>query len=145
LLLIDFRKPFTAFLTLLPLITGVSLTLGIMWIFGMKLNYINMIGIPVIIGIGVDDGVHFIHRYLDEGRGNMGKAAKSVGRAMLMTSLTTMIGFGSLMFYLMRGMQSMGFVLFVGVGMCFLVTITVLPALVTIFEDRIITENITEE
>jgi predicted RND superfamily exporter protein len=62
----------------------------------------------------------------------------SVGRAMLMTSLTTMVGFGSLMFYLMQGMQSLGFTLFVGVGMCFIVTITLLPALSVLLEDRII-------
>jgi predicted RND superfamily exporter protein len=52
--------------------------------------------------------------------------------------LTTMIGFGSLMLYLMRGMASMGLVLFIGVGACFVITITVLPALVSLLEDRFI-------
>ena len=65
----------------------------------------------------------------------------SVGRAMLMTSLTTMVGFGSLMFYLMQKMQSLSFTLFVGVGMCFIVTITLLPALSVLFENRIIKEK----
>jgi predicted RND superfamily exporter protein len=63
-----------------------------------------------------------------------------VGRAMLMTSLTTMIGFGSLMFYLMQGMASFGLALFLGVGMCFIVTISLLPALTAVVEKWIIKE-----
>ncbi len=139
LLLLDFRKtPLVALLAFLPLICGTALMLGVMWLFGEKFNYVNMISLPVIIGIGVDDGVHFFHRLLHEGKGGLRRSATSVGRAMLMTSLTTMIGFGSLMFYLMQGMQSMGFALFVGVGMCFIVTITLLPALSVLFEKWII-------
>jgi predicted RND superfamily exporter protein len=142
LLLIDFRKtPLVAGLAFLPLVCGTALMLGAMWLFGEKFNYVNMIALPVIIGIGVDDGVHFFHRLLHEGKGGLRRSATSVGRAMLMTSLTTMIGFGSLMFYLMQGMKSMGFALFVGVGMCFVVTITLLPALSVLFEKYIIKQT----
>ncbi len=56
----------------------------------------------------------------------------------LFWKVVCMIGFGSLIFYLMRGMASMGLVLFIGVGWCFIVTVTLLPALVTLFEDKII-------
>ena len=116
LLLVDFRnRPLAAILAFLPLIGGIALMTGTMWLFGEKINYVNLIAFPVIIGIGVDDGVHFFHRLLHEGKDGLRRAVTSVGRAMLMTSLTTMIGFGSLMFYLMEGMRSMGFVLFVGV------------------------------
>ncbi len=139
LLLIDFRqRPLVAGLAFLPLIAGTGLMLGMMWIFGEKFNYVNTIALPIIIGIGVDDGVHFFHRLMQEGKGSLHRSVTSVGRAMLMTSVTTMIGFGSLMFYLMEGMKSMGFVLFAGVGMCFLVTITLLPALSVLLEDRIL-------
>lgn len=133
LLLVDFKRPLVSFITFLPMIGSFSLIMGAMLIFREKLNYINMIAFPVIIGIGIDDGVHFMHRYLEEGHGNLIKASTSVGRAMLMTTLTTMIGFGSLMFYLMRGLASLGFVLFFGVGFCFIITITLLPALMNIF------------
>jgi predicted RND superfamily exporter protein len=139
LLLIDFRRsPLVAGFAFLPLITGTALMLGVLWLFGEKLNYMNTMALPVIIGIGVDDGVHFFHRLMEEGKGSLRRSMTSVGRAMLMTSLTTMVGFGSLMFYLMQGMQSLGFTLFVGVGMCFIVTITLLPALSVLLEDRII-------
>jgi len=142
LLLIDFRRsPLVAGFAFLPLITGTALMLGVLWLFGEKLNYMNTMALPVIIGIGVDDGVHFFHRLMQEGKGSLRRSMTSVGRAMLMTSLTTMVGFGSLMFYLMQGMQSLGFTLFVGVGMCFIVTITLLPALSVLLEDRIIKEK----
>jgi predicted RND superfamily exporter protein len=136
-LVLDFKRPLIAALAFLPLVSGIALTLAVMWLLNEKLNYLNVIALPVIIGIGVDDGVHFFHRYLQEGKGGLRRAVTSVGRAMLMTSLTTMIGFGSLMLYLMRGMASMGLVLFVGVFMCFVVTITLLPALAKVFENRI--------
>ncbi len=137
ILLIDFRRPLPALLAFLPLLSGMSIMLGMMYLLGQKLNYMNMIAFPVIIGIGVDDGIHFLHRYLQEGKGRMRQAATGVGRAMLMTSLTTMIGFGSLMLYLLRGMASMGLVLFVGVAACLLVTFTLLPALAKLFENRL--------
>ncbi|MFC1610995.1 RND family transporter [Myxococcota bacterium] len=140
-LLIDFRRPLIAVLTFLPLFCGVAILLAVMWLLDEKFNYLNMIALPVIIGIGVDDGVHFFHRYTQEGRGRIGEAVTSVGRAMMMSSLTTMIGFGSLMFYLMRGMASMGRVLFIGVGLCFLVTVTLLPALARLLEKRIIRDK----
>ncbi|MFC1718728.1 MMPL family transporter, partial [Candidatus Poribacteria bacterium] len=144
-LLIDFRRPLLAGLAFLPLVSGIAFMLGVLWLFGQKLNYINMIALPVIIGIGVDDGVHFFHRYIQEGRGGMGRAVTSVGRAMLMTSLTTMIGFGSLMLYLMRGMASLGLALFIGVGGCLLFTFTLLPALARVFESRIFREDSEED
>ncbi|MBN1498953.1 MAG: MMPL family transporter [Spirochaetes bacterium] len=137
LLLVDFKRPLIALLTFLPLFGSISLTLGIMYIFKQKFNYINMIALPVILGIGIDDGVHLMHRYLEGGRESLEKSCESVGRAIFLTTVTTMLGFGCLMFYLMRGMASMGFVLFFGVGFCFLITITLLPALIKIF-DKII-------
>lgn len=137
-LLVDFGRPLLALIAMLPLLSGTALMLLTMWLMDVRLHYINMIAFPLIIGIGVDNGVHFLHRFLQEGPGGMQRAVTSVGRAILMTSLTTMIGFGSLMLYLMRGMASLGMVLFIGVGACFVVTITLLPALATILESRIL-------
>lgn len=137
LLVYDFKNPLIALLTTLPLLISLALTLGTMWLFGQKLNYINMIALPVIIGIGVDDGVHFFHQLKERGKGTIKETAASAGRAMLLTSLTTMAGFGSLMFYLMRGMASLGFVLFFGVAYCFIVTIVLLPGLALFCEKNI--------
>jgi len=130
LLVIHFRGP-KGLLALIPLAVGTVLMLGFMYLFRMKYNYMNLIATPIILGIGIDDGVHALHRYCEQA-GNGGKRVydsfRFVGKAILLTSITTMIGFGSVGFYAMRGMASFGQVLFIGVGTCFLATVCVLPA-----------------
>jgi hypothetical protein len=137
-LLVDFRRPLMSALAFLPLLTGIALLLGFMFVTGEKLHYINVIALPVILGIGVDNGVHFLHRFAAAGPGGMERATTSVGRAILMSSLTTMVAFGSLMVYLMRGMADLGMVLFFGMGFCLIATFTVLPAAASLFENRIL-------
>jgi len=135
LLILHFRGPL-GLLAMIPLIVGSFSMLGLMYVLGMKYNYINLIAVPIILGIGIDDGVHALHRYREETGEGIKRTAGSfrmVGKAILLTSITTMIGFGSVGFYEMRGMASFGHVLFMGVGMCFLATIFVLPAMLRIF------------
>ncbi len=137
LLYIDFRSVPTVLLAVLPLFYGSLMMLGIMAALGIKLNMVNIIALAVIIGIGVDDGVHLIHRWRDEGLGGLRIASSRVGYAILVTSITTMIGFGSVGLFPHRGMASLGYVLFIGVGACFLSTILVLPLFASFFEKRI--------
>ena len=139
LLLIHFRG-FFGLMAIVPLLGGTLLMLGLVYITGMKYNYINLIAVPVILGIGIDDGVHALHRFRETSGSAIERirtAFSRVGRAILLTSVTTMIGFGSIAFYTMRGMASFGMVLFLGVGFCFLCTVLVLPAVVRVFvKDR---------
>ena len=91
---------------------------------------------PIILGIGIDDGVHALHRFRGEagsGPARIYDSFRFIGRAILLTSLTTMIGFGSVAFYEMRGMAGFGIVLFMGVGACFVATVLVLPPLLRVF------------
>jgi len=134
LLLVYFRGPI-GLLALIPLVVGCLAMLGMMFVFGMKYNYINLIAAPIILGIGIDDGVHALHRYREEAGAGLERITRGfrfVGKAVLLTSLTTMIGFGSVAFYEMRGMASFGKVLFMGVGLCFVATVLVLPAVLRI-------------
>lgn len=130
LLFVDFRSAGKAILAIVPLIVGAIWMLGTMEMVGMQLTMLNIMAIPLIIGIGIDDGVHAIHRYQIEGTDNHYRVFSSTGRAILLTSLTTMLGFGSLTFATYRGLGSMGSALFIGVGVCFLATLAVLPLLV---------------
>jgi predicted RND superfamily exporter protein len=107
---------------------------GFMALFGIKFNYSNFMALPLIIGIGIDDGVHILHRYKIEGRNSIPTVIHFTGRAILLTSLTTMIGFGSMGLASHRGIASMGQVLFLGVGCCFLSSAYLLPAIITVFE-----------
>ncbi len=135
LLLVHFRG-LIGLLSLIPLAGGAMLMLGLMFLIGMKYNYMNLIAVPIILGIGIDDGIHILHRFRNErgsGSGRVHRTFSLVGRAILLTSLTTMIGFGSIAFYTMEGMASFGKVLFMGVGACFLATVLVLPAVLRLF------------
>ena len=105
-----------------------------MEITGLQITLLNIMAIPMIIGIGIDDGVHIIHRYQIEGKNSHKTVFSSTGRAILLTSITTMLGFGSLWFATYRGLGSMGIALFIGVGTCFLATVIVIPVLIGILK-----------
>jgi hypothetical protein len=101
---------------------------------GQHLNPANMIVLPLILGIGVDNGVHAFHDYRRQrGRYQM---SSSVINAMMLNSLTSMIGFGSMLIADHRGLASLGLVLTIGVGSCLLVSLVPLPALLTLVSRR---------
>jgi predicted RND superfamily exporter protein len=106
--------------------------LGVMALAGIKINYMNIFAVPLVLGIGIDDGVHIIHRYRREG--TFGVTLSRTGRAVFLTSLTTGIGFGSMIFARMQGFASMGIALAIGVAACFLTSVFFLPPLVRVVE-----------
>lgn len=130
LLLWDFRSIRYALLAMAPLVVGAVWMVGVMQVSGLQLTLVNVIVVPLILGIGIDDGVHLLHRYRVEGRGEVEKVFTSTGKAVLLTSLTTMLAFGSLVFATYRGLGSMGMALFIGVGACFLTSVLLLPGLI---------------
>ena len=144
LLLVDFRNPRYALMAMIPLACGVFWMVGLMHLFNMQLNMMNVIGLPLIIGIGIDDGVHIIHRWIYEGKGKIRTVFSSTGKAILLTSLTTMVAFGSLAFSIFRGWASFGTTLFLGVGACFLTTVIILPGIFGIIERRKQQEDLKE-
>ena len=135
-LLWDFKRLRFACLAMIPLIVGAVWMIGAMHLTGLQLTMVNVMGLPLILGIGIDDGVHILHRYRVEGAGRIHTVFSSTGKAVLLTSLTTMLAFGSLLFATYRGMGSLGIALFIGVGTCFLSSILILPALIGWLEKR---------
>jgi len=125
LLWLDFRNPKYALMAMVPLLTGTLWMIGLMKLTGMQFTVINVMGLPMIIGIGIDDGVHIVHRWLAEGKSAIPRVFASTGKAILLTTLTTMLAFGSLVFAIWRGYGSLGSALFLGVGTCFLTTILI--------------------
>jgi predicted RND superfamily exporter protein len=129
ILVIDYRDLRHTLLSALPLAMGVVWMMGFMRLFGMSFNFANLVAVPLIIGVGIDNGVHIIHRVRLEGVDGMTVVLRHTARAILIASLTTMIGFGSLALASHRGMASLGTVLLLGVGSCLLTSIIVLPNL----------------
>ena len=130
ILWIDFRSLTHSLLAALPLAAGMALTLGLMGLLGIDLNPANLIGIPLILGIAVDYGVHIVHDALERpGKYSM---SASTANAVLVDALTTILGFGALMVASHRGLESLGRLLTLGVTMCTLTSLVLLPAILGI-------------
>ena len=132
-LLIDLKSIKLALITMIPLMIGGIWMIGMLNLLGLKFNFTNVVGIPMIIGIGIDDGVHIIHRFKREGFTNTPRVLISTGKAVMLTSITTMFGFGSMMIAKYRGLASLGVLLVLGVGACFITSVFLLPPLVKLF------------
>ncbi len=129
ILYFDFRSLRYTLLAMLPVGIGMIQLFGLLGYLEIPLNPANMIVLPLILGIGIDDGVHVIHDFrLQKGRYRL---SASTASAILITSLTTMVGFGSLMIASHRGLQSLGRVLTIGVCCCLFSSLVILPALLT--------------
>lgn len=128
ILFLHFRKkPLLALLAMLPMISALIILVGLYSITGVPLNMMSMMALPLIVGIGVDDGVHICHRFMLEKGKPVTAFMGKVGHAVLLTTLTTMIAFGSLVFGEMPANVSMGFLLLWGVALCYLTSVTLLP------------------
>ncbi|MFQ5719730.1 MAG: RND family transporter [Acidobacteriota bacterium] len=136
LLWIHFRSVRSVALTAVPLIVGVLGAVGGMSLLGLDLNMVNMSMVAIILGIGIDDGIHIVHRFLDEGHHEVVATFRFAGRAVVITSLTTMVGFGSMAFASYKGLWTAGVFAILGVGMCLLSSVTLLPALLQAFVVR---------
>jgi hopanoid biosynthesis associated RND transporter like protein HpnN len=136
LLLIDFRNLRDCLLALLPPLAGTALMFGVLGMYHIDLNPANLIVLPLVVGLGVDGGVHVIHDFRSQKQKGRYSPSASVINAILVNSTTTMVGFGSMMIAAHRGLYSLGLVLTIGVGTCLLVSIILVPALLTLISSR---------
>jgi predicted RND superfamily exporter protein len=129
ILLLYFRNIKYLFFSIMPLTAGMSILVGIMTIFGIDFNFLNIMVVPMIIGIGIDDGVHFANtlRYPEYHRTFNGLT--QTGRAVVLTSLTTIAGFGSIILSHYPGLQSMGAVAVIGIAACLVSSVIIMPAI----------------
>jgi len=136
LLWLDFRKIKYAVIAMIPLVAGFFWMVGLMKLTGMQLTIVNVMGLPMIIGIGIDYGVHVVHRWRIEGTGKVNKIFASTGKAILLSAITTMLAFGSLIFSIYRGFGSLGAAMFIGVGACFFSTFIILSGIMGFLERK---------
>ncbi len=129
LLFIDFRSVRFTLLAMVPVGVGMAWMWGAISLIGLSYNFANIIGFPLVIGIGVASGVHILHRYRQEGDGRVAPVVRYTGLAILLSALTTMAGFGSLSLARHQGAASLGLVLLMGVISCLITATLVLPAL----------------
>jgi len=129
ILLWDYRSPRLAFKTFLPLFTGLALTGALMAVFHIKLNFINMVMLPSIVGIMVDHCVYLGHHILDYSRHETTKSVKETGSAIILSALTSLAGYASLNIAHHAGVRSISHVVEVGIIVCTLCALFMLPVL----------------
>jgi hypothetical protein len=121
----DFRSIKKSLLVLSTLVFGMVVMIGLVSILGWKFSFFNMIILPVVLGMGVDNSIHLIHRF-DE-TSSISEALKTTGRASFLATLTTMIGYSGLLFAHHPGLKSIGNFAIVGMLCCMLGSLVFLP------------------
>ena len=145
LVLIIFQFGFREFLR--PTLALASLIVGLLWTLGLmsytigRLNFITVTYVPILVGLGLDFGIHMAFRYF-EGRDEdppetaMGKALDGAGRDTLYGALTTSASFGVLAVIGFRGVSELGTIALCGVLLCQFASCTFLPACIGWLEAR---------
>jgi predicted RND superfamily exporter protein len=129
LIYFDFRSWRLTLFSLLPVALALIWTLGLMGILGMDLNFMNLVVFTMVVGVGVDYGVHILHRHSEKGLARLETGLVQVSKGVVLAALTTLVGFGSLILSGYPGLQSMGTVALMGVGFSALIALTLVPAL----------------
>ena len=134
LIWMDFQSVVRTLASLVPLTVGLIWMVGAMVLAQIPMNFINIFVTTMIIGIGVDYGVHIMHRFRevqDLPRKEFENAIVETGKAVVAASVSTIFGFGSIMFSHYPGLVSTGKVAILGAVTTCLVAITLVPAVLT--------------
>ena len=115
------------------MLAGVALMMGVVIVMGEKINFLNFIAIPIQFGIGVDYSVNIYGRFLEEGKGSIGRVLRSTGGAVMITSATTIIGYSALWFSMNGAINSFGTLANVGEFTCLFIAVLVMPAFLALF------------
>ncbi|MDK2972054.1 MAG: uncharacterized protein PWP23_1809 [Candidatus Sumerlaeota bacterium] len=135
-LIIYFENLWRAMLAVFPVVMALMAMLGVVYLLGMELHYLNIISLPMIIGIGVDSGIHLLQRYYEDDKRDMMLTITRTGRAVIITALTTMFGFGSLALANFRGIRELGLFSIIGVSFTLFASLLLLPALLRLTEKK---------
>lgn len=125
LALMDFHSIRAAVMAAMPLALGGLWLVSIMGIFKIPFNLANFFAIPIIIGVGVDSGVHIIHRLKQERE--LPALGRATGTSVTLTAVTNAIGFGMMMIASHRGIASLGKIMAIGTICCAVAALLVMP------------------
>jgi predicted RND superfamily exporter protein len=117
-----------ALVVLAALLTGVLWLLGAAALAGVRVNFLNFIALPLTFGIGVDYAVNLLLRHRLDGPGRLLDTLRATGGAVALCSVTTTIGYASLLFADSQGLRSFGALAILGELSCMTVALVVMPA-----------------
>ena len=129
ILILDLQSFVLALKTFLPLLTGLVFTGAIMAFFQVKLNFINIVMLPSIIGIMIGSCIYLSHHILDYSMGATIKSVQETGSAIMLSALTSLAGYASLNISHHAGVNSIATIVEIGIVACTICALFMLPAL----------------
>jgi predicted RND superfamily exporter protein len=133
---IDFRSIKHTLILLLPVSAGVAILLGVMAIFKIKFDFYNMIAMPTVLGLGINNAIYLYHRYREEGPGRLRVVMRNTGVAVFITATAMIIGFSGLLFAEHPGLRSIGLMAVLGILTVLICLLTFFPAFLQLLESR---------
>jgi hopanoid biosynthesis associated RND transporter like protein HpnN len=125
------RRATETALVLIPLALATALTVAAAVLLGIPFNFADVIVLPLLLGIGIDSGIHLVHRARASGGVSINLLGTSTARAVGFSALTTIASFGTMGLASHRGLATLGQLLTLGVSMTLVCNLAVLPALIT--------------
>lgn len=132
LLMFFYRHPIRVVCSLGAVVLGIIYLLGFMSLAGVHFNFVNTLVIPIIIGLGVDNGIHLTERFFESGHSAKTIIAET-GRALIVTALTSCAGFGSLAISGYEGVASMGRLSIFALGWVLFASLFAVPAMMYLY------------
>jgi|JI10StandDraft_1071094.scaffolds.fasta_scaffold11642_6 predicted RND superfamily exporter protein len=120
------------FLVLLPLTYSLFCLAGLMGFWNFKLDFFNVIMFPILLGIGIDNGVHLFSRYKETQ--NIQNSLSTTGKAITASTLTTLCGFGALAFSESPGISGIGKMAVLGMSIVYISFSVLLPQIIVLYE-----------
>jgi predicted RND superfamily exporter protein len=131
-----FRNVRVSLIVLIPILFGVVTTFGLLLLMRHQFSFMSITAIPLIIGIGIDNGIHLVRRYQENASNEILVVAQASGAALIQSNLTTMVGFGALMSSSFAPLAEMGLVTTLGVALALAGGLLLIPAVMVLGERR---------
>jgi len=131
-----FRNVRVSLLVLVPIVFAIVVTFGLLVLVRHHFSFMAITALPLIVGIGIDNGIHLVKRYLEGDQFSILDIAKASGAALIQSSLTTLIGFGALLVSSFEPLAEMGLVTSIGVALALAAAIWIVPAIVLVLRLR---------
>jgi hypothetical protein len=131
-----FRNLRVSLIVLIPIIFGAVTSFGLLLLVRHRFSFMSITAVPLIIGIGIDNGIHLVRRYLEHEHSEILTIAKASGAALIQSNLTTMVGFGALMTSSFAPLVELGLVTTLGVALALAGGLLLIPAVILLGERR---------
>jgi len=134
LLLVGFNR--RAFAVLIGTATGTLLMVAVCALIGIKVNFLDFVALPITLGLGIDYAINVAHRHATDETPDPIETLRTSGSAVFMCSLTTVIGYGSLLISDNLAIRGFGTASLIGEIACVVTALVLVPAILALGRRR---------